>query len=192
MRKISFWIIALAFLEACQPGIHSDKDNAGLILPEGFSALIYADDIGHARHIDINSNGDVYVSLNRVKNGGGMVCLRDENNDGKADVIKYHGIYDGTGLKIHDGYVYFGSDTLIVRYHLKEGELVPDENAEIIAGGFTVQNQHATKPLTFDQAGNIYVTVGAPSNACQEQDRTKGSSGMDPSDSRTSWWYLAV
>ena len=62
-----------------------------------------------------------------------MVCLRDENNDGKADVIKYHGIYDGTGIKIHDGFVYFGADTLIVRYQLKEGELVPDENAEIIA-----------------------------------------------------------
>jgi glucose/arabinose dehydrogenase len=26
----------------------------------------------------------------------------------------------------------------------------------------------------------MYVTVGAPSNACQEQDRTKGSKGMDP------------
>lgn len=180
MRKISFCIIALAFLGACQPGIHSDKDNAGLKLPEGFSALIYADDIGHARHIDIHSNGDVYVSLSRVKNGGGLVCLRDENNDGKADVIKYHGIYDGTGIRIHNGYVYFGADTLVVRYQLKEGELVPAENAEIIAGGFTVQNQHATKPLTFDQEGNMYVTVGAPSNACQEQDRTKGSPGMDP------------
>lgn len=180
MRKISFWMIALSLLGACQPGIHSDKDNAGLKLPEGFSALIYADDIGHARHIDINSNGDVYVSLSRVKNGGGLVCLRDENNDGKADVIKYHGIYDGTGIRIRNGYVYFGSDTLVVRYQLKEGELVPAENAEIIAGGFTVQNQHATKPITFDQAGNMYVTVGAPSNACQEQDRTKGSPGMDP------------
>ena len=37
-----------------------------------------------------------------------------------------------------------------------------------------------TKPITFDQVGNMYVTVGAPSNACQIQDRTKGSLGMDP------------
>jgi len=184
MNKLSLLIIVLAFLGACQLNsgkkILSDTDNAGLKLPEGFSALIYADSIGHARHLDINSNGDVYVSLSRVKNGGGIVCLRDQDQDGKADIIKYHGIYDGTGIKIHNGYVYFGADTLIVRYQLKEGELVPAETPEIIAGGFTVQNQHATKPFTFDQDGNMYVTVGAPSNACQVQDRTKGSPGIDP------------
>ncbi|HEX7585656.1 MAG TPA: PQQ-dependent sugar dehydrogenase, partial [Prolixibacteraceae bacterium] len=30
------------------------------------------------------------------------------------------------------------------------------------------------------QNGNMYVTIGAPSNACQVQDRTKGSPGIDP------------
>ncbi len=184
MRKSALWMITLAFLGACQSNsekkLLSDNDNAGLTLPDGFSALIYADSLGHARHLDVNSNGDVYVSLSNIKNGGGIVCLRDENKDGRADVIRYHGIYDGTGIKIHNGYVYFGADTLIVRYQLKEGELVPAETPEIIAGGFSVQNQHATKPFTFDQEGNIYVTVGAPSNACQQQDRTKGSPGMDP------------
>lgn len=184
MNKLALGFVVLAFLVSCQSNtakkLVSDPDNAGLKLPEGFSALIYADSIGHARHIDINSNGDVYVSLSRVKEGGGMVCLRDENSDGRADVIKYHGIYDGTGMKIHNGYVYFGADTLIVRYQLKQGELVPAETPEIIAAGFSAQNQHETKPMTFDQEGNMYVTVGAPANACQEQDRTKGSLGIDP------------
>jgi len=158
----------------------SDKDNAGLKLPDGFSALIYADNIGHARHMAINSNGDVYVSLSNAKNGGGIVCLRDQNKDGRADLIKYHGIYDGTGIKIRNGYIYFGADTIIVRYKLTDGELVPSAIAEVIAKGFTPQNQHATKPFTFDHNDNIYVTVGAPSNACQVQDRTKGSPGIDP------------
>ncbi len=183
--KTFFYLIALLFVFAsCQPHpgkeIIADTDNAGLKLPEGFSALIFADSVGRARHIEVNSNGDVYVSLNRLKNGGGMVCLRDENSDGRADVIKYHGIYDGTGIGLHNGYVYFGADTLIVRYKLIEGQLVPSSTAEIIAGGFTVENQHASKPFTFDQSGNMYVTVGAPSNACQVQDRTKGSPGIDP------------
>jgi glucose/arabinose dehydrogenase len=34
--------------------------------------------------------------------------------------------------------------------------------------------------MEFDGQGNMYVNVGAPSNACQQQDRTKGSPGMDP------------
>ncbi len=184
MKKTLIWILGLTFLISCQTNsgkkITSDADNAGLTLPEGFSALIFADSIGHARHLEVNSNGDVYVSLSRVKNGGGMVCLRDQDGDGRADEIKYHGIYDGTGLKLHKGYVYFGADTIVVRYKLTEGELVPSDTAETIASGFSTQNQHATKPLTFDQDGNMYVTVGAPANACMEQTRTKGSPGMDP------------
>lgn len=190
MRRILFLMIIMAFIGACQSNpnkisdsakpIAADTDNAGLKLPEGFSALVYADNIGHARHLAINTNGDVYVSLSNVKNGGGIVCLRDENKDGRADITKYHGIYDGTGLKIHNGYIYFGADTIVVRYKLTAGELVPAATPEVIAKGFDVQNQHATKPLTFDQAGNMYVTVGAPSNACQVEDRTKGSPGIDP------------
>lgn len=154
--------------------------NAGLKMPVGFKASIFADSIGHARHLDVNSNGDVYVSLSRVKNGGGMVCLRDANKDGKAEIIRYHGMYDGTGIMVHKGYVYFGADTIIVRYKLTDGRLVPARNPEIIASGFDIQYEHSTKPFTFDLTGNMYVTVGAPSNACQAVDRTKGSPGLDP------------
>lgn len=183
MKKIAFGVFVLLLLAACQtnsPKTNSDPDNAGLKLPEGFSATTFADEVGHARHIDINSNGDVYVSLSQVKNGGGLVCLRDEDHDGHADIIKYYGIYDGTGVKLHKGYVYFGADTVIVRYKLTEGELVPTGEPEIVAEGFDHQTQHETKPITFDNDGNMYVTVGAPSNACQVQDRTKDSPGIDP------------
>jgi glucose/arabinose dehydrogenase len=184
MKRTSSWIIGLIFLTACQMSsnkkIAGDSDNAGLKLPDGFSALIFADSLGHARHLDVNSNGDVYVSLSKVKNGGGIVCLRDTNGDGRADIIKYHGIYDGTGIMVHKGYVYFGADTIIVRFKLTKGELIPTGQPEVIAKGFDHQNEHSTKPFAFDLAGNIYVTVGAPSNACQMVDRTKGSPGMDP------------
>lgn len=184
MKKNAFWLLALVLLVACQSTskkeITSDADNAGLQLPEGFSAMIFADNVGHARHIDVNTDGDVYVSLSRVKDGGGLVCLRDSNGDGRADIIKYHGIYDGTGVKLHKGYVYFGADTVIVRYKLTPGKLVPTGDPEIVAEGFDHQHEHETKPITFDNDGNMYVTVGAPSNACQVQDRTKGSPGIDP------------
>ena len=69
MREIALLVITMAFIGACQsnPGknsdsvnpIAADKDNAGLKLPAGFSALVYADNIGHARHLAINTNGDV-------------------------------------------------------------------------------------------------------------------------------------
>jgi glucose/arabinose dehydrogenase len=42
------------------------------------------------------------------------------------------------------------------------------------------KRQHATKSFTVDGQGNLYVNIGAYSNACQEEDRTIGSPGMMP------------
>jgi len=184
MKNLFIVIMSLVFLTGCQTNsskmINADVNNAGLKLSEGFSALIFADSLGQTRHIEVNGNGDVYASLSRLNNGGGIVCLRDHNGDGRADEIKYHGIYTGTGIGLHSGYLYFGADTVIVRYKLTDGELIPSKDVEVVAAGFSAQNQHETKPMTFDLDGNMYVTVGAPANACQVEDRTKGSPGIDP------------
>ena len=160
--------------------IEADADNGGLTLPVGFSALVVADNLGQARHIQVNDQGDIYISLARLKNDGGIACLRDTTNDGRADLVEYFGRHHGTGIGFHGNYLYFGSDTLIVRYQMVYGQLLPDQAEEIVAEGFPHNNQHATKPFTFDEDGNMYVTIGAPANACMEQTRTKGSPGMDP------------
>jgi glucose/arabinose dehydrogenase len=160
--------------------INAGTGDGGLSLQEGFSAIVVADDLGHTRHMEVADNGDIYASLSRQVNGGGIVCLRDTTQDGKADIVEYAGAFDGTGIGLRNGYLYFGADTIVVRYKLNPGELVPDSSYEIIVRGFEETHQHSTKPFSFDDNGNIYVTVGAPSNACQEQDRTKGSPGIDP------------
>jgi glucose/arabinose dehydrogenase len=158
----------------------ADADNGGISLPEGFSALVVADEIGRGRHIAVNNNGDIYVSLRDHDQNKGIACLRDTTGDGRADIIEYTGEHTGTGIKLHKGYLYFGSDTAVVRYPMQSGELLPGNNWEMIARGFPTERQHEAKPMEFDGQGNMYVTVGAPANACMEQMRTKGSPGMDP------------
>ena len=37
-------------------------DNGGITLPRGFCATVFADNIGHARHMAVGSNGVVYVN----------------------------------------------------------------------------------------------------------------------------------
>lgn len=156
------------------------KDNGGITLPDGFKAVVVADDLGQARHIAVRDNGDVYVALREPKDGGGIVAMRDNDGDGKADVIKHFGQEGGTGIGIHNGYLYFAPDTAVYRYKLREGELLPEQQKEVVVRGFPLKHQHAVKPFTFDGNGNMYVNVGAPSNSCQEEDRTPGSMGMDP------------
>lgn len=151
-----------------------------LSLPDGFEATVFAENLGPGRHIVVNSNGDVYVQLRQNTEKGSTVALRDTDGDGKADKIQYFGKLPGTGIEIHNGYLYTSTDTSIQRYTLKNNRLMPGKKADYVVTGFPNQSQHAAKPFTFDSDGNLYVTVGAPSNACMEQMRTKGSPGMDP------------
>ncbi len=161
-------------------GLQYDSTNGGMTLPEGFHAVVVASHIGAARHVVVRDNGDLYIALNAVHNGGSIAALRDTSGDGVADVIQYFGDKGrGTGIGIHNGYLYFGSDTAIFRYRLQEDALLPDTTAELIAS-LPVQHEHEAKSIAFDEQGNLYVNVGAPSNACQETDRTEGSPGMKP------------
>lgn len=73
-------------------------NNAGLSLPGGFCATIFADSIGHARHVVVAPNGTVYVNTwssyyyqTPAHEGGFLVAARDTNNDGRADMITRFG-----------------------------------------------------------------------------------------------------
>lgn len=149
-------------------------------LPDGFTATVFADELGRTRHIAVRDDQTVYAGLRRAVDGKGTVALRDSDGDGQADETAYFGEIVGTGIAIHNGYLYRSSDTEIVRFRLEPGEMVPTAAPESIVTGFPEQRQHATKPMTFDGDGNMYVTVGAPSNACQERMRTPGSPGLEP------------
>jgi len=157
----------------------ADQPNGGITLPAGFSATVFADDLGTARHIAVNTNGDVYTKVGKLNDGRGILRLRDTNNDGVADSISGFGNYKGTGIAIKNGYLYATSDENIYRYKLNGNEPDP-ASEELIVTGLLNENQHSSKPITLDNAGNIYVNIGAPSNACQEKDRSKGSKGQDP------------
>lgn len=155
-------------------------DNGGLSLPEGFSALVVADNLGSGRHITVNDNGDIYMALRSLRDGKGIVALRDTDGNGQADIIRYFGNTLTTGIDISGGYLYFSNFTQVFRIGLSGNELVPEGDPVVIATGFPVQDEHPDKTFALDGNGNLYVNVGAPSNACQVVDRTVGSPGMDP------------
>ncbi|MEM1127447.1 MAG: PQQ-dependent sugar dehydrogenase [Bacteroidota bacterium] len=159
-----------------------DADNGGLVLPDGFRAVVVAEELGRGRHLTVRDNGDIYLALSRPNDDGhGIVALRDTTGDGRADVIASFGSMTGTGIEVHGDHLYFAPDTAVGRYPMPTGnELVPAGAWELIAGGLPDQRSHAAKPFTFDGDGHLYVTVGGPSNACQEEQRTPGSPGLDP------------
>jgi glucose/arabinose dehydrogenase len=58
-------------------------------------------------------------------------------------------------------------------------ELVPSAKPEVIVE-FPEQRAHPTKPIAFGDNGEMYVAIGAPSNACQNPDRRPEVPGQQP------------
>ena len=169
-----------------------DPNNGGLILPDNFDAVVVVDSIGAARHIAIDENGDIYVKLRFTKRKGeGNVALRDTTGDGKADLIKYFGDYEdggalSNGMEIHNGYLYYSTELAIYRNKLTPEDLVPRSEMEMVLTDDHEHGRHwhITKPMSFDESGNMYVPFGAPSNACQDLINTPAGipaiAGQDP------------
>lgn len=205
MRKIflltvaTLWVFVVRAGDSTKLAANSsiaDANNAGLTMPAGFAALVAADNLGRARHIVATRQGGIYVKLERLVNGKGIVYLTDANGDGRMEVESSFANYIGTGIAIKDGYLYASSNQDVFRYQLDQnGKVINPENPQRIVKGLWDKRQHASKSLTLDDAGNIYVNIGAPSNSCQEIDRTKGSKGINPCpilDSAGGIWQFKV
>ncbi|MCH8323285.1 MAG: PQQ-dependent sugar dehydrogenase [Proteobacteria bacterium] len=172
IRFVAFLVSAFCFSSAALA--------ADFTLPEGFRATVFADDLGYARHLAVREDGAVYTILRRRLFGPGLVAMIDDDGDGAADRVERFGAYRGTGVGFYKGYLYFATTNAVYRYSFEGDELVPRGRPEVVITGLSSHGNHAEKPFTFDQDGNIYVNFGAPSNACQRIGRFPGSRGINP------------
>ena len=161
--------------------LRTAKPDVTLTMPSGFSATVFADGLGKARHISITPTGYVYVKLASTKNGNTIVRLKDKNGDGVSDEELDFGSFKGTGIKEKNGWLYASSDQEVYRFKLNpDGTVVNPAQPEKIITGLISRGEHEAKAFTLDNEGNIYVNIGAFSNSCQIEDRKTGSMGMKP------------
>jgi len=179
------------------------EHNGGLYLPDGFSAIAVINQIeGKARQIAVRDNGDIFVKLRHPNEKGGNAVLRDTSGDGRIDIVKKFGLYDvhgsyGTGMRIHNDYLYYSSQSTVYRQKLEGEDMVPTSEMEtiFIDDYPNSRREHIAKPVAFDDLGNMYVPIGGPSNACQSPKRTPGAAGIDPCpqlDSFASIWRVSA
>lgn len=167
-----------------------DSDNGGLMLPEGFEALIVADNLGPARHLAVNDNGDIYIRFRVSSPKGSNIALRDVDNDGKADVFERFGAYtsqhdyNGTEMRIRNGYLYYSNTGQIFRSKLIKDQLLPDTTVELLLTDDYLNDpygyNHTAKTFAFDDKGLMYVTYGSPGDVCQIRDRVPEQPGQYP------------
>lgn len=146
--------------------------DSGLAVPQGFTAVTLAENLGNARHIVVTPQNDIYIHLARPKNGKAIVVLHE--NAGKGELKTSFSNIGGTGLAINQGYLYTSSDKAVYRYKLNaNNEVINTEQPELVVSGLVSKRTHQDKSLAFDNAGNMYVNIGAYSNICTEFDPDK-------------------
>jgi glucose/arabinose dehydrogenase/mono/diheme cytochrome c family protein len=167
---------------------------AGLELPPGFCATVFADDIGRARHLSVAPDGVVYVNTwsgryygNPPPSGNGfLVALKDTTGRGQADVVERFGPTaaeggkGGTGIAIYKDGLYAEESDRIERYTLTPGSIVPRSQPEIVVSGLPLSGDHPMHPFVIDASGALYVDVATATNSCQERNRQFESPGINP------------
>jgi glucose/arabinose dehydrogenase/mono/diheme cytochrome c family protein len=172
------------------------SSDSGLTLPAGFCATLFADNIGHARHLVVAPNGVVYVNTwsgdyyppgDKPPAGGFLVALQDKMGAGKADATERFGDSietggaGGTGIALYKGAIYAEINDRIVRYELTAGSIVPQGPVSpTVVSGLPLGGDHPMHPFVITADGSMYVDVGTATNSCQLKNRTLKSPGADP------------
>jgi glucose/arabinose dehydrogenase len=193
MRKTLLFVSILAGSAQAQirlpAGMRPPGCTAGLQLPEGFCATVFADSVAGARHIAVAPNGDVFVNTvgprgrggeaGGASRGGSILALRDTNGDGKADVQERFGEGGGTGIALDGNTLYATAGNSILRYRLASGSLTPIGKPDTIVTNLPMSGSHHAHNFVL-QGRTLYVNIGSASNACQRGDRQTESPGNNP------------
>lgn len=167
---------------------------AGLRLAPGFCATVFADNIGHARHMVVAPNGVLYVNTwsgvyynsDKPPAGGFLVALKDSKGSGHADLVERfgdgvaQGSMGGTGIAYYQGALYAEENDKIIRYALPAGGMVPDSRPAIVLSGMPLTGDHPMHPFIISAKGEIFVDSGTATNACQAENRMQGAVGLTP------------
>ena len=195
MRDAVFLMLgATALAGAASAGAGCPGDDSGLSLPSGFCATIFADAVGHARHMVVSPSGVLYVNTwsgvyygkDTPPPGGFLLALQDTQGTGKANVVQRFGEtiqsggHGGTGIGLYKNFLYAEINDKIVRYPLGAGEMIPTRPAETIVSGLPLTGDHPMHPFAFDATGALLVDVATATNACQMKNRSPASPGVDP------------
>ncbi len=201
MLKRALAVTALMLGGCCGMGISASAasaacrgDNGGLRLSPSWCATVFADKLGHVRHMVVAPNGVLYVNTwsgvyydnDKPPAGGFLIALKDSKSTGRADIVKRfgdgvaQGSAGGTGIGFYNGAIYAEENDKIVRFALPKDALVPDGPYQVVLTGMPITGDHPMHPFIIDAQGNIFIDSGSPTNSCQVQNRMLELPGVKP------------
>lgn len=166
----------------------------GITLSPGFCATIFADNLGHVRHMAVAADGTLYVNTwsglyyhnSGVPAGGFLIGLKDSKGSGHADEIERFGAsaaqgpHGGTGIALYKDGLFAEESDKILRYGLTQGALAPKGGPAVILSGMPLGGDHPMHPFIIGKNGDLFVDMGSATNTCQAENRIPNSKGISP------------
>ncbi|MGA9598866.1 MAG: PQQ-dependent sugar dehydrogenase [Methylocystis sp.] len=186
--------IALFAQAAQAKGRACEGDNGGLSLSPGFCATVFADNLGHVRHMVVAPDNTLYANTwsgryfpnSPPPPGGFLIALRDTKQSGHADEVSRFGVTveqggsGGSGIALFEGGLYAEENGRILRYQLEEGSALPKAPPRVVVSGLPLTGDHPMHPFIIDKEGSLFVDLGSATNACQRDNRIPLSPGLTP------------
>ena len=143
-----------------------------LTTADGLQVGVFADDLGNARDLEITDGGTILVSS---PDRNTVTALKDEDGDGKAEIRKIAATGENVvhGLAFHKGFLYLAQKNSLNRYTWNEERSEATFDAKLLDLPGT--SNHIYRTLTFDNSGNMYISIGSNCNVCIEPDPFVGT-----------------
>ena len=144
---------------------------ATLRLPPGFTASLFAEDLGDARWLTVAANGDVFLAESQ---DGRVTLLRDADGDGKAELRApfIQGLRRPHGMAVRPDGFYVVDTERVWRLPYQPGDLRPRGAPVPVtpAAAFGGAGGHWTRGLVFSPDGQrFYVPIGSATNHNEER-----------------------
>jgi glucose/arabinose dehydrogenase len=148
-------------------GQQSPSPLASLVLPPGFQAAVFADNVDNARSMALGPRGTVFVGSRTV---GKVHAVVDSDGDHRADrvVLIASGLDQPNGIAMRNGALYVATASRLLRYDNIEQNLdAPAAPVTVRADLPNPNRGHTWKYIAFGPDDLLYMSVGAPCNVCE-------------------------
>lgn len=144
--------------------------NAGLKLPEGFSAAPFAEGLSDPRWLEVAPNGDVFLA---ESSAGRITLLRDADHDGRAEIKTtfLEGLRRPHGMAVRPDGFYVADTERVWRVPYKAGDTKASGPPVPVTppGAFGSSGGHWTRNIVFSPDGrSFYVAIGSRGNIDEE------------------------
>ncbi len=138
-------------------------------LPAGFSVAVYAQGLKNARSMARASDGTIFVG---TRTAGAVYALRDTDGDGRADLVWTiaRGLNMPNGIAFRNGSLYVAEIHRVIRYDRILSKLDNPPKPVVVNGRLPTEKHHGWRYMKFGPDGKLYISIGAPCNACEVKD----------------------